>query len=78
MISLEAPLTTKPLADEVQNVLFSSPYVSSCQVAIDEVDGCVRLEGTVGSFFQKQMAQELIRRVDGVDQIDNLLQVNWG
>ena len=31
----------------------------------------------MSTFFQKQMAQEAIRRVDGVEQIENLLQVNW-
>jgi osmotically-inducible protein OsmY len=37
----------------------------------------VRLQGTVGSFYQKQMAQELLRRVDGVERIENQLQVSW-
>ncbi len=35
------------------------------------------LKGTVNSYFQKQMAQEAIRRVDGVELIDNQLEVNW-
>ena len=35
------------------------------------------LKGTVNSYFQKQMAQEAIRRIDGVELIDNQLEVNW-
>jgi hypothetical protein len=35
------------------------------------------LKGCVRSFFQKQMAQEAIRRIDGVESIENLLEVNW-
>ena len=35
------------------------------------------LEGTVGSFYQKQMAQEVVRRLDGVQGIENQLQVSW-
>jgi hypothetical protein len=31
----------------------------------------------VGSFFQKQMAQEVVLRLDGVQQIENQLQVCW-
>jgi hypothetical protein len=31
----------------------------------------------VQSFFQKQMAQEAIRRIAGVEQIDNHLEVMW-
>jgi osmotically-inducible protein OsmY len=37
----------------------------------------VVLKGSVRSFFQKQMAQEAIRRIDGVQMIDNMLEVTW-
>ena len=49
----------------------------SQQVRVEAADGRVVLKGSVSSFFQKQMAQEAIRRVDGVERIDNLLEVNW-
>jgi len=35
----------------------------------------VVLRGVVGTYFQKQMAQEAVRCVDGVDEIANKLQV---
>ena len=35
------------------------------------------LRGTVGTFFQKQMAQESLRRVAGVSEIANELEVCW-
>jgi osmotically-inducible protein OsmY len=44
---------------------------------VEAADGHVVLKGSVRSFFEKQMAQEAIRRVDGVQMIDNLLEVNW-
>jgi osmotically-inducible protein OsmY len=69
--------TRSPLADEVQGALSRSPYVSGHQFRIEASEGVVRLEGAVRSFFHKQMAQELIRRVDGVERIENLLQVKW-
>jgi osmotically-inducible protein OsmY len=31
----------------------------------------------VNSFFQKQMAQEALRRIEGVESIENHLQVHW-
>jgi len=37
--------------------------------------GCVTLQGTVGSFYHKQLAQEVIKTVDGVSQIENQLEV---
>jgi osmotically-inducible protein OsmY len=44
---------------------------------VEAADGQVVLKGNVGSFFQKQMAQEAIRRVDGVERINNMLEVTW-
>jgi osmotically-inducible protein OsmY len=46
-------------------------------VRVEAADGRVTLKGSVRTFFQKQMAQEAVRRIDGVQQIENLLQVNW-
>ncbi len=64
--------------DRIHTALVSSPYVPSRSVSVEAADGRVVLTGNVESFFQKQMAQEAIRRVDGVELIDNLLEVNWG
>jgi osmotically-inducible protein OsmY len=66
-----------PLFERLNRALSSNPYVPSRQVSIEAADGHVVLKGNVGSFFQKQMAQEAIRRVDGVQLIDNLLEVTW-
>ena len=35
------------------------------------------LHGTVHTFYEKQMAQEITRRIDGVDFVDNRVEVNW-
>jgi osmotically-inducible protein OsmY len=69
--------TACPFFDQVQGALESNPYLSTRQFRVIASDGLVRLEGTVRSYYQKQMAQELLRRVDGVERIENQLQVNW-
>jgi osmotically-inducible protein OsmY len=66
-----------PLFDRIHRALSANPYVPSRHVSFEAADGHVTLKGNVGSFFQKQMAQEAIRRVDGVQLIDNLLEVTW-
>jgi osmotically-inducible protein OsmY len=66
-----------PLFDKIQEALTTSPHVSSREVRFEAADGRIILKGNVRSFFQKQMAQEVIRRIDGVEQIENLLEVNW-
>ncbi len=65
------------LLDQVNGALSRSPYVSGSNLRVEASEGVVRLEGAVRSFFHKQMAQELIRRVDGVERIENRLQVKW-
>jgi len=74
---LEATLTATPLFEQVQGALNQSHFLMPRQVQIETTGGNVRLEGTVVSFYQKQMAQELVRRVDGVETIENQLQVSW-
>jgi osmotically-inducible protein OsmY len=66
-----------PLFERLHAALTTSPYVPSREVRVEAAGGRVVLKGNVRSFFQKQMAQEAIRRVDGVEAIDNLLEVNW-
>ena len=66
-----------PLIDEVHGALRRSPYVSGHEMQVEAAEGVVRISGAVRSFFHKQMAQELIRRVDGVQRIENCLQVQW-
>ena len=72
-----ATLST-PLFERIHEALTTNPHVPSRrQVQVETADGRVVLKGNVRSFFEKQMAQEALRRVDGVERIDNLLEVNW-
>lgn len=68
--------THRPLSEKIKEALVSNPHVPS-HVRAETDEGRVVLKGSVRSFFQKQMAQEAIRRVDGVETIENLLEVNW-
>jgi osmotically-inducible protein OsmY len=77
MSTATAPTANRPLFDRIHEALMSNPHVPAPQVHVEATDGRVVLKGSVRSFFQKQMAQEAIRRVDGVQRIDNLLEVNW-
>lgn len=65
------------LVDRVHSALASSPHLTTRSVRVEAEHGSVRLAGDVGSFFEKQIAQEVVRRVDGVDRVENHLQVNW-
>jgi osmotically-inducible protein OsmY len=62
------------LVDEALN---QSPHFSRRQVRFETREGAVVLRGTVSSYYHKQMAQEILRRVDGVLRIENRLEVDW-
>ena len=74
---MEAAIARPELLDRVHGALSRSPYAAPRELRIEASEGVVRLEGAVRSFFHKQMAQEIIRRLDGVQRVENCLQVNW-
>lgn len=72
---IKTDVVTRPLDDLIQLALGASPYVSRCKLRFETHEGRVILRGAVDSFFKKQMAQESLRNVEGVDEIENLLEV---
>jgi len=66
-----------PLETRVHCALEENPYIVRKTLRFETSDGRVTLRGTVGTFFQKQMAQESLRRVAGVQEIANELEVCW-
>lgn len=66
------------LQQRVRRCLDDAAYASLHQICAS-VDGArVTLEGAVGSFYEKQLAQELVKHVPGVIEVVNLLQVADG
>ncbi len=66
-----------PLDDRVLTALERNPYLSHRNLRFETSSGRVTLKGVVTTYFQKQMAQEAIRYVDGVSEIANELEVCW-
>jgi len=54
-------------------VASGQPGIQRIQVSVHE--GLVALRGTVGTYYQKQLAQETARRVLGVEALTNELVV---
>ena len=65
------------LNDRVSTALERSPYLSRRNLRFENSGGQVTLRGVVNTYYQKQMAQEVLRRVDGVSHINNELEVAW-
>ncbi len=63
------------LDDQVLTALEQSPFVSKRNLNFETQEGRVTLRGVVETYYQKQMAQESLRDVQGVDEISNELEV---
>lgn len=66
-----------PLDHQIRNALDQSPHLLGRNLRFEASDGRVTLKGVVRSYYQKQMAQESLRDVAGVAQIENQLEVSW-
>lgn len=71
------PLISPTLAERVDTAIQASPHFFGRQLRFEAAGDHVVLKGSVGTYFQKQMAQETIRRVQGVKTIANDLEVSW-
>ena len=72
------PESGSHLIDRLHAALRHHPHLFGRKLDFAADDGVVVLTGTVNSYFQKQMAQEAIRRIEGVALIDNQLEVDCG
>ena len=62
---------------QVKRALDQSPHFDASKFTLRADDGHVEIRGRVRSFYQKQMAQEAIRTLSGVKEIENKLEVEW-
>lgn len=67
-----------PISDKVVTALEGNPYLAKRNLRFETSEGRITLRGVVRSYFQKQMAQEALREVDGIDEIYNELEVLAG
>ncbi len=65
------------LVQRLDSAIKGNPHLSGHQVYCSEEGGTVILQGRVRSYYQKQMAQEALRNLEGVERIVNDLQVDW-
>jgi osmotically-inducible protein OsmY len=74
---LDIAMIDVTLDHRVLTALERSPHITRRQFRCETESGRVTLRGVVNSYYQKQMAQEVIRHIDGVHEITNELEVCW-
>jgi osmotically-inducible protein OsmY len=68
---------TLRLNEQIDDAIRRSPNLARHKVRFETHEGRVVMRGEVGTYYQKQMAQETLRRVPGVEHIENRLEVLW-
>lgn len=75
---LEVPVVPSPSCDvsgHVRTLLHNSGYPDLRAVDVKAAPRGVQLHGTVRSYYLKQIAQWLALSTDGVDAVDNQMEV---
>ncbi len=68
---------TFTLTQQISAAVVHHPHLKQRHVHVENNNGRVTLNGSVESYFEKQMAQEALRQIAGVDSIENQLEVVW-
>lgn len=61
---------------EAQVCLEQSAYSLLRQVSVEYERGVLVLQGTLPNYYHKQLAQEAVRRVEGVTRVVNRIEVS--
>ena len=69
------PRTDESLAGRVEIVLLTTDGFDFRRINVEAFDGAVTLRGDVGTDQEKHKADHAARRVDGVNDVNNLLKV---
>jgi osmotically-inducible protein OsmY len=74
--SMKSEFGTVALETRVQDAIRQNPYLAQRNLRCEAQEGRVVLRGRVKTFFQKQMAQEVVRNIDGITLVENFLEVD--
>lgn len=71
--------TTSDVVEKARGMLEKDPLFRgrASLIKIEVCEGQLVLEGRLPSFYLKQMLQTILRDVEGVEQIDNRISVDW-
>jgi osmotically-inducible protein OsmY len=65
------------IVEQAQERLRAVPDISFRDLRCEYRDGLLVLQGRVGTYYEKQLAQEAVAKLEGVAQVVNQLEVTW-
>ncbi len=54
-----------------------NPHINARHVRFQAANGRILISGRTVSYYDKQMAQEALRSIDGISAIENAIEVCW-
>jgi osmotically-inducible protein OsmY len=63
------------LVRRANDQLQRTPHLTGTRVSCDGRDGVLRLRGQLTSYYHKQVAQEIVRQLDGAFELVNEIEV---
>ncbi len=74
-MEIATPIT---LDQRVEYAIVHNPHLNSCNIHYQtDESGKLVIEGEAQTYFEKQMAQEILRNVSGVHSVENDMIVVW-
>jgi osmotically-inducible protein OsmY len=61
--------------EQASAILSQHPHLGNRKVKCRAKDANLVIEGEVNSYYEKQLAQEALRNVEGIGQVENQLDV---
>jgi osmotically-inducible protein OsmY len=75
MYTLEARLARTDVLERAESELRRNAYVALKNIACEYREGVLTLHGCLPTYYLKQLAQEAVARLDGVERIENRIEV---
>jgi hypothetical protein len=63
-------------AEVAEGILVASPYLAIRHLKCRFCDGELTIVGRVPSYYLKQLAQNAVQQLDGVERISNIIEVS--
>ncbi len=71
-------LSNTEIASNIRDALLRDPYVDRYEITVSVIDGTAYLYGNVDSYFEKGIADDVASRANGVTEVKNRLDVEYG
>ena len=69
-------MITKPILSEIRRQFQASPFVAIKKLRCDFHEGVATVRGSVPTFHTRQVALTVVRKIAGVEDVDDRITVN--